>query len=296
MDNNIDNQRNEEKILQPEDYREPNCVLCGDPYGAAPKVKTVPLQRIIEKVDEFQTRQDASGAERMLKYWLSEAELGGDLKGQLGIRNEFIGLYRKNGRKEDAFESIQEAMRLLDELDFHGSISSGTTYTNSATAYYTFGSYEKALPLFEKALEVYEKSGKTSFSLLGGLYNNMGLTLTALRQFERAGSMYGKALSVMEQVPGSEPEQAITYLNMADCISAEKGTEEAEEEIFAFLDKAEALLDQSWESAKHGSSQEKGYCAFVFDSCAPTFSYYGYFIASEELRQRAQELRSSAVS
>ena len=36
--------------LQPEDYMEPRCVLCDEPYGAAPQVKPVPQQRIIRKI------------------------------------------------------------------------------------------------------------------------------------------------------------------------------------------------------------------------------------------------------
>ena len=41
---------NDEKkiILGPEDYAEPRCLLCGEPYGAAPEVKPdSPLARTI---------------------------------------------------------------------------------------------------------------------------------------------------------------------------------------------------------------------------------------------------------
>ena len=38
----------ENRPLGKEDYVEPRCVLCGDPYGAAPKVMPVPQQRIRE--------------------------------------------------------------------------------------------------------------------------------------------------------------------------------------------------------------------------------------------------------
>ena len=58
--------------LTPEDYAEPRCLLCDDPYGAAPKVKAVPQQRIIQKMDEYMSHRDYAGAERHLKYWLEE--------------------------------------------------------------------------------------------------------------------------------------------------------------------------------------------------------------------------------
>ena len=56
--------------LQKEDYEEPRCVLCGEPYGAEPPVQAVPQQRIIQKMDEYMSRRDYAGAERHLLYWL----------------------------------------------------------------------------------------------------------------------------------------------------------------------------------------------------------------------------------
>ena len=39
--------------LRPEDYVEPRCVLCEEPYGVTKDVKPVPQQRIIEKMDDY---------------------------------------------------------------------------------------------------------------------------------------------------------------------------------------------------------------------------------------------------
>lgn len=47
----------EEKILKPDDYVEPRCVLCDEPYGAEPQIKSVPQQRIIAKMDEYMSRR-----------------------------------------------------------------------------------------------------------------------------------------------------------------------------------------------------------------------------------------------
>ena len=86
--------------LKPEDYLEPSCLLCEDPYGAPPKARPVPQHRIMEKMDDYMSRLDYAGAERHLLYWLSEARLGGDLKGELMIRNELVGHYRKTAEEE----------------------------------------------------------------------------------------------------------------------------------------------------------------------------------------------------
>ncbi len=270
-------------IIGPEDYVEPSCVLCGEPYGAEPRVKPVPQQRIIGKMDEYMSRRDYDGAERHLLYWLAEAQLGGDKRGELLIRNELVGHYRKVGNREKALENGDAALRLLDALDFGGTISSGTTYTNVATACNAFGENDRALELFEMARAVYESAQHTQPALLGGLYNNMALTCVALGQYDRAFALYDRAMDAMGQVPGGVLEQAITCLNRANAVEARDGMEAGEHQIFD-------LVDRAWELLNDTSAPRDGYYAFVCEKCAPTFSYYGYFAAAEELNERAKRL------
>ena len=87
----------------------------------------------------------------------------------------------------------------------------------------------------------------------------------------------------MEKVPNGVLEQAITCLNRANAIEDEKGLEEGESSINALLDEAEQLLDTP-------SVPRNGYYAFVCEKCAPTFSYYGYFLTAEDLKRRAEEI------
>ncbi|MBQ9032422.1 MAG: tetratricopeptide repeat protein [Parasporobacterium sp.] len=270
-------------ILKPEDYVEPRCVLCEEPYGAEKQVRSIPQRRVIEKMDDYMSRRDYDGAERHLLYWLEEARLGGDLRGELLVRNELVGHYRKVSNKEAAFEHAEKALRLLEELEFDGTISSGTTYTNVATACNAFGENERSLELFEKAREVYESAPRTSPELLGGLYNNLALVLAALKRYQEAASYYEKALLVMAKVPGGELEQAITYINMANAVEAEQGAEEAEPLISQYMEQAYQLLDTS-------KAPRDGYYAFVCEKCAPAFSWYGYFMQAEELNHRAEEI------
>ena len=273
----------ESKILKAEDYAEPRCVLCEEPYGAEPAVKSVPQRRIIEKMDDYMSRRDYAGAERHLLYWLEEAKLGRDQRGELMIRNELVGHYRKTANKEAAFSHAEAALQLLTDMDFEGTISAGTTYTNVATAYNAFGENEESIRLFEKAKAVYESSSRTDPQLLGGLYNNMALVCVSLKRFQDAEELYEKALAVMAKVPGGELEQAITYINMANAAEDEKGLEEAESLIGQYMDQAYDLLD-------HTAAPRDGYYAFVCEKCAPAFSYYGYFMQAEELNRRVEEI------
>ncbi len=268
-------------ILEKEDYLEPGCPLCGEPYGVVPAAKPVPQRRILEKMDEYMGRRDYAGALRHLLYWLEEARLGHDLRGQLMLCNELTGYYRKTSDREKAVEYGTEALRLLEKMGFEETISAGTTYVNFATACNAFGENLKALELFEKARRIYENSGQTRPELLGGLYNNMGLVMAEMQRYDEAFGLYEKAMKAMEQVPGGELEQAITCLNMADAVEGELGAEAGENRIAGLLEKAEKLLDTP-------SLPRDGYYAFVCEKCAPSFSYYGYFLEEEELMKRAE--------
>ncbi|MBO4235451.1 MAG: tetratricopeptide repeat protein [Firmicutes bacterium] len=244
---------------------------------------SVPQQRIREKVDDYMSRRDYDGVERHLKYWLEEAKMIDDLRGQLMIRNEMVGHYRKVGNKEGAFESAADAIRLLDELDYGGSISVGTTYVNIATAYNAFQANEESLEMFEKAREVYESIEGTPPELLGGLYNNMALTCAALGKYDEAEALYDKAMDRMAYAPNGVLEQAITCLNRANVVEMRDGLEGGEARINELIEEAQELLDTP-------SVPRDGYYAFVCEKCAPSFEYYGYFLVAEDLKERSKKI------
>ncbi len=270
-----------------EDYAEPRCLLCEEPYGAEAQVKPVPQARIMEKVDAYMARRDYPGVERHLLYWLEEAKLGHDKKGELMIENELIGHYRKVQDQAHAFAHAEAAIRLLNEIGFEGSITEGTTYVNAATAHQAFGAHGTALAYFEKARAAYEAIPSVKPALLGGLYNNMALTLVSLGRFQEANALYEKALQTMANAPHGVLEQAITYLNMANAAEDEKGLLDAAETIDADLERAEALLNTP-------DVPRDGYYAFVCEKCAPTFEYYGWFQTANDLKERAKELYERA--
>ncbi len=271
------------QTIKPEDYMEPRCVLCGDSFSDDSASERIPQQRIIQKMDEYMGKRDYAGVERHLIYWLEEAKLGNDLRGELLIRNELIGHYRKMHNQEKALENGEKALDLIRRLDYENTISAGTTYVNYATACNCFGENNKALMLFEKAQTIYESASNKKPELLGGLYNNMALVLVSLSRVSEAFVLYQKALEQMSKAENGELEQAITYLNMADAVKAEIGMEAGEQKIYQYLDQAQNLLDSN-------NLPHNGYYAFVCEKCSPTFSYYGYFSYSETLNRRARDI------
>ena len=246
------------------------------------RFSAIPVRRIIEKMDEYMSRLDYAGAERHLKYWLAEARASGDRRGELTMLNELIGHSRKTSQREMAERCFREALAMIVELGLEDSVTAGTTYINIATASYVFGNYERSMDMFSRAEAVYRQHPDTEQKLLGGLYNNMGLTLTALGRYDEAMAAYEKALEQMAKVPGGALEQAETCLNMANTLEYRYGAVEAEKRINALLDRAEALLDTP-------DLPHDGYYAYVLDHCAPTFERYGYFLTAQRLKEQTKQ-------
>jgi len=242
----------------------------------------ISIDRIISKLDEYLYENDYASAERHLLYWLKEALNCDNAHAELLVRNELMGLYRKLGRESEALESAKLAVDRIDSLGIGHQVGAATTYLNAATVYKAFEMAEKGMPFFERAKEIYERELEPSDSRLGGLYNNMALSLVDMERFDEANDLYLKAISVMEKAENGSLEIAITYLNMASAAEAENGLLDAESIIDEYVKKAQDLLDSC--------EQRDGYYAFVCEKCASVFGYYGYFFYAKELEERARRI------
>lgn len=241
-----------------------------------------PLNRIIEKLDSYLHSNDYNGAEKHLKYWLEESRMASDRRAELILLNEHMGLYRKTGRRDEAIECAESALKIAESEEIAGEVTRATTYINAATVYKAFSLPENAVPLFYKAQEIYEIELDKSDARLGGLYNNMALALVDLGCFDEAEALYRQAISVMESISDHEGEVAITYLNLATMTEKKCGLVEGDEQIREYLDIAESLLE------KH--RDRDGYYAFVCEKCASVFGYYGRFMYEKTLAERAREI------
>ncbi len=265
-------------FVRKEDYQEPCC-----PLNMRSSASPVPIGRVIEKLDEFLSRNDYESGQRLLKYWYDEAVAAGDLRGRLSVLNEQVGIYRKTGKEKECLSAIDEVLSLCENGEFSGTVTVGTTYLNCATGFCAFKRFEKALPLYESAAEIYEEKLSGNDARLAGLYNNFGICLMSLKKFSEAGELFNKALKIMSGVENGQPEEAVTYCNMADLVCAEKGAEDGEEEIREYLEKAMSLLNTE-------TLPRDGNYAFVCEKCAGTFGYYGCFLYERELSKRAREI------
>ena len=271
--------------LSKEDYQEPVCPFDFSQWKDDPGAKAIPVSRVIEKLDELYGRNDYPAAVRLADYWIQEARTGNDLSGEFALRNELMGTYRKMGNRAKALENAAAALKLIDRMGQKGSISEGTALVNTATVYRAFDMPAESLEFFRKASNIYESFLKPGDPRLGGLYNNMGVTLAALGRFDEAIELYFKAIDNMRLSEGSEGEQAVSWLNMADAYYEKLGPEGSEVAVFECCGKAIDLLHTE------GLSKDVNY-AFYCEKSAPVLGFYGFFAAQEELSKIAEDIYS----
>ena len=272
----------EHSFLKREDYEESCC-----PFAKPDQPVTIPVDRVVRRLDEYLSRNDYDAAQRHLDYWLAEAESVGDRRGRLTVLNERIGLFRKLNRESEGLEAVREALALARELDLTHTAAMGTTLVNASTALCAFGRSREALPLYEEAQRLYEGILPEADSRLGGLYNNMALAIMDTGDYDRAEAYFRKAMDVMTRCEHGEAEIAVTCCNLADLALARYGAEDSEAQIEAYLDRAMELLDTP-------DLPRDGHYAFVCEKCAPVFGCHGYFLAERELKARSEAIYERA--
>lgn len=275
-------------MLDPFDYKEPRCSQCGGESFYYPDRETpeesVPVDRVIRKIDALFDKNDYAEAGRLLEFWQEEARRLKDMRGELSIESELMGYYRKTGNREKGMKSVERGLELIRVLGMEESVSAATIYLNAATALKAFGNAERAVSLYLETEKIYEKELPRNDVRFGGFYNNFALALVDLKRYEEAENYYKKALCVMEKAEHGEADTAITYVNMAHLYETWKGDEDL---VSACMDKAAGLLDSP-------SLPRNGYYAFVCSKCAPSFGYFGYFLKDAELKKRAEEIYARA--
>lgn len=273
-------------MLDPIDYKEPSCVLCGGqefyyPDKDAPK-GTIPIRSVLDKLDRAEWKNDMAEAGRLLAYWENEGLALGDKRGLLTIYSEQMGYYRKVRDEEKGLSSVQKGLELLASLELDDSIGGATIMLNAATTMKAFGKAKEAVPLYQKTEKLYEQYLDKADERFAGLYNNAALAYADLGEKGKAEDYYNKALLVLEQNAGSENEKAITLVNLAHLCE-----EDHEEKSYEYMEKALEVLNSD-------TVIRDGKYANTCDKCAPSFGYFGYFLAEEDLKKRAKEIYERA--
>lgn len=270
------------------DYMEPSCVLCGGedfyyPKADAPK-GFIPIKSVLAKLDSVEWKNDMAEATRLLEYWEQEGLALGDERGLLTIYSEQMGLYRKTLSEEKGLRAVENGLRLLYKLGLGDTVSGATITLNAATTLKAFGKAKDALPLYEKVKEIYDEHVEDDDPKKAGFYNNAALCYADVGDKVRAEEYYKKALDVLSiSDANTENEKAVTYVNLAHLCDTIEGRED---DTYEYMEKALEILN--------GQKKQDGAYAAVCEKCAPSFAYFGYFQAEEELKGRAKRIYEGA--
>lgn len=249
-------------------YKEPN--------------ERIDVRRVLSKLDTFFDANDLIGAGRLLDFWRREAERFGDLRGEFSMVSEQMGYYRKTGEKEKALESVERGFFLIDQIGISDHVSAATVYLNAATTMKAFGLADKALPYYEKTREIYGKNLREDDRLFAGFWNNYGLALFDVGQYDDAEAAFYKAIAIMEKTPGGNPDAAVSYINMAQLFGAMD--DKTGEDILACYERAKILLESN-------DNVRNGYYYFVLSKCAPAFRDVGESDIADEMERQVKAFR-----
>ena len=240
----------------------------------------ISVRNFISELDSFFAKEDLQGARRCLLEWRSRTTDCGDKSGELTVLNEMIGFYRQTKEENEGISAVNDAFALIDELGISNSTSAATVYLNGATTMKSFGKSADAMKYYNITLENYRINLDENDPLVAGLYNNMALALQDLKQYSEAENYFIKAINITEQNEKSELETAVSLVNLAH-LYYEINNED--ERINSLLEKALDILENP-------EFYGYGKYAFTCRKCAPSFGFFGFFLAEKALNERVDKI------
>ena len=241
---------------------------------------TVPIARVLEKIDSLFQRNDLAGVGRILDYWGGEARRLNDERGLLEILNEKIGYYRRTGEKELALSSVKEAFSIIEKLGLEGLQSTGTIYLNGATTMKAFGETEAAMRYYEIAREIYQKTLPENDFRLAAFYNNISSAYKELGDAGKCEECCLKAISILENLNGFLGEIAISHINLAHLYY----------DLDNFDERIYMEMERAWELLTDECNKHDGNFAFICSKCYPSFGFFGYFEYEQKLKKIVEEI------
>jgi len=260
------------------DATQRQCRCVKEPVGS------IPIARIIDKLDSLFAKDDNEEAKRVLEFWESEARALNDKRGLCEILSEEIGFYRRTGDSQKGLAAVENALSILDCIDDGDSVANATIYLNCATTMKAFGKAEEALRYYDKARLVYDRMLPADDYRFAGLYNNFATALGDLGRFNEAREHYLKAIGIL-QSKGGFGEVAVSYVNLAQLAydEAQIAGRDCEDEVEGYLNAAYDCLDDT-------TLERDANYASICAKCAQAFGFFGYFMQKNELEKRAAQI------
>lgn len=230
------------------------------------------IQDILSTLDGFFRSNDIARVEPFLLEHLEAARKKRDHASELAILNEMMGFYRGMGRHREAIAHAVDALGLLEDLGYKGSVPYATTLLNAATAYRADGQHIRANQAYEEVAAIYRAQKMDDPYLWASLYNNQSLAWQGCGRHERAIACLELALPLIASRAGSEADQGVTLTNLAQS----KMRLGRPDEAAADLDRAIALFEsQTPRNPHYGAAlSARGELAFRQQDAAAAVAHF----------------------
>lgn len=196
------------------------------------------LETFYRDLDQCYTNGDVDQVERFLLE--AEAQYREDTAeaAEIGIAiyNELGSLYRGISRYDASITSFQRARELVAQEIGTDSVQYATVLNNMAGTCRLMGHFDDALKLFQMAEEIYAHTGEEQSYAYASVLNNMSLVYRELEDLQPAIAYLEKALNIIQTMPNTEQEIAITYNNLAAMYRQADDTEKAKQCVNLAID------------------------------------------------------------
>lgn len=244
----------------------------------------IPLRRILDTLDRDYAKNDLERALSHLQYWIKECKCLQDMRSELSLLNELIGLCRRLDDEMIALSALERAQELIGALHIENTVSAATIWLNMATTYKHFDKNEKALALYKSTEDAYISLLSPSAYEFAALYNNKSSALIALGWYEEAYQLLARALEILEGCDGEKIDSAITYCNLAQLFGVWRRDE----------GEIDRYLDAAWDVICAPDIVHDGKYAFVCAKSSETFKLFGKDELALALLEVAREIYEGA--
>ncbi len=270
------------------DYLEPCCCFDSSLYTGSPDAEpcreSIDVPAAIAELDALYNSGREAEAGAYLERRRDEARAIGDWRGELSMLSELLGHHRRDGNREKGIAAVNDALDLIRIHRMGSTVSGATVLLNAATTMKCFGLARESLPIFTHVSRVYANNLDPTDYRFGGLYNNMGLSYEDVEDWDRAEQSFRTALRVIARCPHPDNELAVTWCNLAELYDRQDPEDP----------RIGDCMEKAWEHLNAPALPRDGYHAFTISKCAPSFDYFGYFLYSKELKERAERIYAGA--
>jgi len=189
------------------------------------------LARIYRSINESSIARDYS--QRALQVYRQSGDWRGLAEGYFGMALADL----KEGLNESALENFTHALTLIG--DHPATFLLGKVYSNMAGICWRMKRPKDGIAYLEKAIEYYEHSDHHMMAAIA--YNNLGLNLMLVGQWDRAHESYNRSLSLIIEIDPKDEKVPMALDSLGELCLFRGELEEARD----YLERAVSLAQES---------------------------------------------------